>query len=94
MVAPVRGGADPQRHAPLRTALGTQATVARRRMAAPPVCPPVYDQEGGTLVGYEGGVNDNMVVAYEANQGKLIDRRDKSKNRRNVPGIITWDDLK
>lgn len=51
---------------------------------------PVYDQEGGTLVGYEGGVNDNMVVAYEANQGKLIDRRDKSKNRRNVPEIITW----
>lgn len=51
---------------------------------------PVYADDG-SLAGYEGGVNDGMVVAYEANRGQLIDRKDTSSKRRNVPEIITWD---
>lgn len=51
---------------------------------------PVYDSDTGALVGYEGGVNDNMSVAYEANQGRLIDRHSADKARRDVPEIIPW----
>ena len=54
---------------------------------------PVYDDETGLLVGYDGGVNDNMVVAYEANLGRLIDRKATGKARRSVPEIITWSTL-
>ena len=54
---------------------------------------PVYDDETGLLVGYEGGVNDNMVVAYDANHGRLIDRKDTGNKRRNVSEIITWSTL-
>lgn len=51
---------------------------------------PIYDEENGILVGYAGGVNDNMVVVYEVNGGRLIDRRATHRGRRNVPEIITW----
>lgn len=54
---------------------------------------PVYADDG-TLAGYVGGVNDNMVVAFEANRGQLIDRKNTSKKRRNVPHVITWDEVK
>jgi len=52
---------------------------------------PIYS-ESGDLVGYRDA-NDYMVVAYEANGGKLISRKETSSKRRNVPKIVTWDEV-